>query len=371
MPVDSARHHGAANDAPETLLRYHDPVLDSPLVTLPFLALVLTLLLHTLALRFFPRWGLLDFPERYGLLRPRLPYPTGIVAVIVFMLVFPLMQAMDTSAAGVMAAVALIGTSSFIDDRRPLPAVLRLCIQIGAALIVFFTGDCTGGRICSVTNPLEGLAGPAVLDFNTALPAVTVLITVAWLILTTNALNWFDGIPGQVGTLSAIGFFTIGLLSLSARVDQPQIAMIAFALAAVAFGCLLFDFPPPRVVLGDSGSMFFGLLLGILTIFAGGKVATAFLVLGVPILDFLFVVLQRLAKGRSPFKGSMQGEHLHHRLLAKGWSPRGIIALTAGIGAAFGTTALFLDTFGKMLAGLFLACVMGVLWLYSAPVKRS
>lgn len=343
---------------------------NSPFVTLPFLAFVVTLLLHSLAVHFFPRWGLLDFPERYGLLRARLPYPTGIVAVVAFILIFPLLQAIDKSAAGVMGAVALLGISSFIDDRRPVPALVRLFIQAAAALIVYATGDCTGGRVCSVTNPLEGLTGAVVIDFNTAMPVITLVVTVIWLLLTTNALNWFDGIPGQVSTLSTIGFITIGLLSLSSRVDQPHIALLAFSLAAIALGCLLFDFPPPRVVIGDSGSMFFGLMLGILTIYAGGKVATAFLVLGVPILDLAFVVLQRLLKGRSPFKGSMEGEHLHHRLLAKGWTPRGIIALTAGIGAAFGTTALFLDTFGKMLAAIILGGVMGALWLYSSPSKK-
>lgn len=355
---------------PRAAVRYDVPVFDSPFVTVPFLALTLTLMLHGLAVALFPRWGLLDFPARYGLVRPPLPYPTGIIAVIVFMAVFPLLQAIDESAAGVMAAVALLGVSSFIDDRRPVPATVRLLIQTAAALTVYLTGDCTGGRVCSVTNPLEGVLGGAVLDFHTAMPAAALAVTVVWLLLTTNALNWFDGIPGQVGTLSTIGFVTIGMLSLSARVNQPHIALVAFALAAIAFGCLLFDFPPPRVVLGDSGSMFFGLMLGILTIFAGGKVATAFLVLGVPILDLAFVITQRLYKGRSPFRGSMHGEHLHHRLLAKGWSPRGIIALTAGIGAAFGTTALFLDTFGKFVAAIVLACVMGGLWAYSSEKRK-
>ena len=338
-------------------------------MTAPLSAFVLTLLLNMLAVRFFPRLGLLDFPQRYGLKRSPLPYPAGIAAVVAFVAVFPLTQAMDRSATGVIAAVGLLGVSCFIDDRRPLPAMLRLIVQFAAASIVFFTGDCTGGQVCSVTNPLEGIVGGPVLDFHGMLPAIAFIVTVLWLMLTTNALNWFDGIPGQVGTLSTIGFSTIGLLSLSDRVDQPQIALIAFCLAGIALASLCFDFPPPRVVLGDTGSMFFGLMLGILTIYAGGKVATAFLVLGVPILDLVFVVIKRVSEGRSPFRGSMQGEHLHHRLLAKGWQPRSVIFLTAGIGAAFGITALFLNTAGKFVAAIVLACLMLGLWLYSSPRK--
>ena len=70
--------------------------------------------------------------------------------------------------------------------------------------------------------------------------------------------------------------------------------------------------------MGDTGAMFFGLMLGVLTIYTGGKVATAFLVLGVPLIDSVIVGFRRISRGRSPFKGNMQNEHLHHRLLKKG-----------------------------------------------------
>jgi UDP-GlcNAc:undecaprenyl-phosphate GlcNAc-1-phosphate transferase len=182
-----------------------------------------------------------------------------------------------------------------------------------------------------------------------------------------NALNWFDGIPGQVSTLSTIGFLTIGFLSLSSRVEQPDLALLAFILAGISLGGLLFDFPLPRILMGDTGSMFFGLMLGVLTIYAGGKVATAFLVLGVPLTDSFLVILQRILKGTSPLRGSLAGEHLHHRLLAKGWDERQVILLTALLGAAFGVTALFLDTLGKFIAALLLFLLMLVLSLYARP----
>ncbi len=339
----------------------------SPLSTIPLLAFGLTALLGLAVLHLFPRWNLLDFPDRYGLKRRRLPYPGGSIAPLTFLLVFPLLQAINGRSIAVMSSVILLAITTFIDDRRQLSPLLRLVVQACAAGIVVFAGDCVGGRICSVTNPLEGWIGEAVLDLNGLLPALSIAVTIFWLMLTTNALNWFDGIPGQTTALSTIGFTTIGFLSLSDRVDQPQIAMIAFVLAAIAFGCFLFDVPPPKFVLGDSGSMFFGLMLGILTVYAGGKVATAFLALGVPIIDLVFVVVKRISEGRSPWTGSMSGEHLHHRLLAKGWHPRAIIGLTASLGTAFGVTALFLDTTEKVIAGVVLLVVMGGLWKYSTP----
>ncbi len=337
----------------------------TPLSTTPLLTFALTYALMLVAVRTFPRWNLLDFPDRYGLKRRRLPYPAGIIAPLVFIAIFPLLQGLNTKSLGVITAVMLMAITCFIDDRKQLPPALRLGIQAVAALAVVMSGDCVGGRICSITNPLEGLMGTAVIDLNGILPLLSIVVTVVWLMLTTNALNWFDGIPGQTTALSTIGFLTIGFLSVSDRVNQPEIALIAFTLAAISFGSFLFDFPPPKVVLGDSGSMFFGLMLGVLTVYAGGKVATAFLSLGVPIIDLAFVILKRLFEERSPFRGSMSGEHLHHRLLAKGWNPRSIIALTAGLGTVFGATALFLDTTQKLIAGIFMVLIMACLWIYS------
>jgi len=343
----------------------------SPLVTTPLLAFAATIILYGAALFLFPRWGLLDFPERYGLTRKRLPYPAGIVGVVVFLLLFPFLHALQSQMMGLMAAVVMLSVTAFVDDRYPLPASLRLCVQCGAAALIFWTGDCTGGRICSITNPFEQWTHTPFLELNSGIPIVAFIVTVFWILLTTNALNWLDGIPGQVEVLSLIGFLTIGFLSLSERVDQPELALLAFVLAGISGAGMLFSLPIQRVVLGDTGAMFYGFLLGTLTIVSGGKVATAFLVLGVPLLDVLFVVVRRLRHGRSPFRGSASGEHLHHRLLAKGWSPLAVIALTATVGTTFGIGALFLDTFQKLIAAAILFGCMLLLSLYSTPDRRK
>ena len=341
------------------------------LIVIPLLAAACAAGSHLAALRLFPRWGLLDFPERYGLQRGRLPYPTGIIAVITFLAFFLALEPFTPKAAGLAAAIAILGASSFLDDRAPLPPLLRLGVQATAGSLVFLSGT----HIYTLTNPLPSLGGEVIsLDILSpvvpgigSVPVLSGIFTVFWLGLTINALNWFDGIPGQVSTLSTIGFLTIGFLSLSERVGQPQLALLAFVLAGIAAASLLFDFPPPKVVVGDTGAMFFGLMLGVLTIYAGGKVATAFLVLGVPLIDLFLVVLRRVMKRRSPLKGSARGEHLHHRLLARGWNPRSVILLTAGIGTVFGSAAIFMDTYQKFLAGLALLALMVLLTIYSRP----
>jgi len=335
----------------------------------PLLAFGATALLYWAALRLFPRWGLLDFPERYGLSRSRLPYPTGSIGVGVFLLFLPFLAPFNTAAAALMIAIAVLAVICFLDDRRRLSPWTRMGTQVLVALLLF----AMGARIYSLTNPLEGFVGGAVIPLDIfavifpilgPLSFVGALFTVLWLGLTINALNWFDGIPGQVSTITLIGFLTIGFLSLSSVVQDPALAQMAFVLAAIAAAGLLFDFPPARVVMGDTGTMFFGLMLGVLTINAGkGKVATAFLVLGVPLVDSIIVVIRRIIDKRSPLKGTATGDHLHHRLLAKGWSPRQVILFTASIGALFGITALFLNTFEKFVAAIVLGALMvGLHW---------
>lgn len=314
-------------------------------------------------MKLFPALGLLDFPHRYGLTRDRIPYPTGVLPVIVFLVMLPIIQPLGLQTLGIVIAVSLLAIVCFIDDRTPLSPLLRFGIQFAAAIILIACDI----RIDAVTNPLPGILGTDTSIFLTDgfLYAGSIIFTVLWILFTINALNWFDGIPGQVSTLSTIGFVTIGFLSISDRVNQPTIALIAFVLTGLSAACFFFDFPPPRVLMGDTGAMFFGLMLGVLTIMSGGKVATAFLVLGVPLIDLVFVVARRLKNGQSPLKGNRTDQHLHHRLLTKGWSPRGVIALTAGIGTLFGITALFLDTWEKIASAVVLFFLMLGLHWYS------
>ena len=343
------------------------------LLGIPAATCLLCIILHKGALHRFPQWKLLDFPERYGLKRKPLPYPTGVIGVFCFLAVLWATQEIDKQMIGLTIGIILIAGSAFIDDRKGLDARLRLMIQMLAAVVIFGFGT----RIFSITNPiltagdikLDGLVIP--IDFFDNPPLLSGIFTVVWLLLTINALNWFDGIPGQVSLLSTIGFFTIGALALSPRIEhinpelQQQLALLAFCLAGISLAGHLFDFPPNKVVLGDTGAMFFGLMLGVLTIYAGGKVATAFLVLGVPLIDSGLVILQRIAKGKSVMKGDAHNEHLHHRLLQKKWKPRSIIFLTTALGASFGITALFLSTQEKLIAALVLGIVMVGLWMYS------
>ncbi len=332
------------------------------MLILSITAFILTFLGYCLCLKLFPILGFLDFPERYGLQRPRLPYPAGVIAVIVFLAVFLFTTPIGMKEVGVIIAIVLLSITAFLDDRTPLPSWVRLVVQITVAFIVFAAGS----RIYTLTSPFGGIlkldsllidAGPLGM-----LPVLSGIFTISWLLLTINALNWFDGIPGQVSVISLIGFLMLGCLALF-RNSEPDTAEIAFVLAAIAAAGMFFDFPPGKVLLGDTGSMFFGLMLGLLGVYHGGKVATIFLALGIPLLDAAFVILRRLARGQSPLKGGR--DHLHHLLLDKGWSPKQVIGLTAVLGTMFGVIALFLNTAEKGIAFVALTIIVVMLTRYA------
>lgn len=323
----------------------------------PLNAFLTTLLAYGVGCVVFRRMGLLDFPTRYGLKRARIPYPTGLIAIVVFLIYYSFLTELGMKELGVITSVIILGVTCFIDDRTPLPSWLRLGVQVLVALIIFSAGS----RIYTLTNPFGGILELDTFTISVplfgSLPIVSGIITVSWLLLTINALNWFDGISGQVSIVSALGFLLIGFLAYF-RNGEPEIALLSFTLAGIASASIFYDFPPAKMLMGDSGSMFFGLLLGILGVYQGGKIATAFLALGIPLTDALLVIVGRVMRKESPLKGGK--DHLHHRLLAIGFGEKTIVLLTALVGVCFGGTALFLSTAGKGIAVVILFMIMGV-----------
>ena len=141
---------------------------------------------------------------------------------------------------------------------------------------------------------------------------------------------------------------------------QPTTAIIAIILAGSILGFLFWNFPPAKIFMGDSGSMFIGFILGVLSLISGGKLATVFLVLGFPIVDGLFVVLGRLQRHENPFT-TPDKTHLHHRFLKAGYSPRQAIIFIYIISIFFAWVALRSTAMDKMIAAIVLVIALYIL----------
>ena len=158
-------------------------------------------------------------------------------------------------------------------------------------------------------------------------------------------------------------------LSISEKVNQPETAVLALILAMIALAFWLFDFYPPKIIIGDSGSMFFGLILAVLAIFSGGKIATSLLILGFPILDALYVAVHRIYNKRAPWKGGewdkeRKAVHLHHRLLDFGLTEKQVLAAIYALAGSFAISALFMGTKGKfwaIIALFFISFILGMI----------
>jgi UDP-GlcNAc:undecaprenyl-phosphate/decaprenyl-phosphate GlcNAc-1-phosphate transferase len=319
---------------------------------------VLSLILTWGAVKIFPALGLLDFPHRYGLKRKRIPYPGGLVILVLSILFFvtePMLWFLSIP-------LALLGVISFIDDIRPLPVWIRGLIHLLAAGIVFYYGI----RIAFVGNPfLEG----ASFDLTT-LPIISFGLTVVWIMLIQNAMNWFDGIKGLSVGVSGIGFLTLGIFGLVRQevaweAGLESFLLASFFLAGICGGAFLL-FWRGKILLGDSGSQVLGFLLAVLSIFAGTKIATTLLVLGLPILDLFFVIVRRVFKEKvSPFKGDKK--HLHHNLSRKIGEQRTALLMIA-ISGIFGVIAIFVTGYPKL---LFLTLVVILILLLNEWSQRG
>ena len=166
-----------------------------------------------------------------------------------------------------------------------------------------------------------------------------------------------DGLDGLVSGISAIGAIIIFLLTTMTKYYQPDTALLSLIFSACCIGFLIFNFNPAKIFLGEGGSLFTGFMLGVLSIISGGKIATALLIMGIPILDAAWVILRRIFEGKSPFK-TADRKHLHFRLLDLGMNQKQTVIFMYFLSAGFGISTLFLQSKSKLIALGVLALVM-------------
>lgn len=224
---------------------------------------------------------------------------------------------MTTPLWGFIIGIGIVFGFSLWDDLFNLSWRAQIFFQIVLGLVLFLFEV----RILFVTNPFGGTW--SLISDLSLLPVF--MVGLGWLMLVMNALNWLDGSDGLCGGVSFIALMTIFFLSLKPEVYQPAFAIIAAGGAGAVLGFLVFNLPPARIFAGTSGSMFLGFLLVFLSTAAGTKIATALLVLMLPVADAILVIAERFLSGVSIFE--KDNRHLHHKLSSLGWS-RGRITLT-------------------------------------------
>ncbi|MBI2932596.1 MAG: undecaprenyl/decaprenyl-phosphate alpha-N-acetylglucosaminyl 1-phosphate transferase [Planctomycetes bacterium] len=243
----------------------------------------------------------------------------------------------------------------FVDDLRPLPAALKFGLEVLAAIVVIFVF-----RFTEVQVPLVGVI-PAGIWTN--------ILLVLWIVGVTNAINLTDGLDGLaagIGGLAALAVCAMATLS-----DNLDTAIAAAILGGACLGFLRHNFHPAKIFMGDTGSLFIGFLLAVISVEGtqkrtlGVALALPILMLGVPIIDTLIAIFRRTLLGRSPM--APDRNHLHHLLLRLGLTQRKVVLLLYGVTALLGAFASALTFASSRLVG----AVFLVFLLLAALVYRQ
>lgn len=255
---------------------------------------------------------------------------------------------------GILAASAVIVALGFYDDLKKLSAAKKFAGQFAAVTLIILSG----GVIQTIQVP-----------FASALPLgiLAIPVTYLWLIGVSNAINLLDGLDGLAAGISLIvaGVFLV----LAWQSGDVPLIIITVALIAGLIGFLRFNYYPASIFMGDTGSLFLGLILAALALpgfqSASGQISLFIPVvaLAIPIGDTSVAFFRRLNKGRHPFKPDK--DHLHHRLIYLGLSHKQAVHLIFAAAFIYGLTAYLIATqsafFGSVL--LFFVLLLSILGL--------
>jgi UDP-GlcNAc:undecaprenyl-phosphate GlcNAc-1-phosphate transferase len=259
-------------------------------------------------------------------------------------------------AAALLLGTVIAGVIGLIDDRYDLRARWQIIGQFLIALIPIAFGL----RIAFISNPL----GAGDLLFP---DAIALGVTIFWTLGMQNSMNFIDGLDGLSGGISLFAAVTLGVIALP---TSPLLAALSFTLAGALAGFLRFNFYPASIYMGTSGILAVAYALAVLALLGTAKVAAALLILGVPIIDALFVIVGRIAAGRSPY--TPDESHIHRRLLSYGFSHRGSVLVLYALTAALSILALLLTGSATLYAFMGLLVVLGGVIAYlSRATERT
>ncbi|MGI5900978.1 MAG: glycosyltransferase family 4 protein [Desulfitobacteriia bacterium] len=298
-------------------------------------AAVLTIILTPLAIYCAKKWGIIDYPGERRIHKKPLPRFGGAAIYVAFWIAVFLNTEISRIVAGFFLGSSLIFVVGIVDDLKGMRPLYKLLWQIVAASIPLFFG-------LSVTHMQLPIIGDVSLVGSIPLVIIGYLFVIVWIVGLVNAVNISDGLDGLAGGVCFIA--SLILFWSAIRIGSVQASYLMLALAGATLGFLVFNFNPAKIIMGDSGSMFLGFMLGVVSIWGLVKTATVLglvfplLVLGMPIIDMLFAIIRRRWNGLSIAKADRG--HLHHRLLDIGLTQRQAVFVLYIISVCFGLAAV-------------------------------
>ena len=258
---------------------------------------------------------------------------------------------------GIGIGTIIITITGIIDDVKTLKPLQKLFGQVLAAVVTVALGV-----------QIQNINIPYFYDLGLS-HEISVFATIIWIVGITNAINLIDGLDGLSSGIALIS--CVSLLIIFALNSSPIIAVLMItSMIGALVGFLPFNFSPAKTFIGDTGSNFLGYILSVVSILGVAKTYTAvvialpMLVLGFPILDVTCAIIRRLIKGKS-IKAIFKADkgHLHHKLVARGFSQKQSVLILYAVSAAFGIFAIIIFESGIWKALSFLLMVVVALFL--------
>lgn len=228
----------------------------------------------------------------------------------------------------IMLGSLVIILTGVVDDIKEISPKVKMAGQILAAFLVVVIGDL---RVEFINLPFGGE-----INFG----ALSIPLTMIWIVGITNAINLIDGLDGLAGGVSTIALLTIA--AMAGVMGQPYVMIMALIMAVSTTGFLFYNFYPAKIFMGDTGALFLGFIISVLSLL-GFKGITFIsliipvIILGVPISDTFFAIVRRLVN-KQPLSAPDKS-HMHHCLLRAGFSHRQAVLLIYAMSTIFGLAA--------------------------------
>ncbi|MFO1444382.1 undecaprenyl/decaprenyl-phosphate alpha-N-acetylglucosaminyl 1-phosphate transferase [Bacillus sp. Bva_UNVM-123] len=296
-------------------------------------ALVTSLLITPLVIKFAIKFGAVDKPNARKVHSKVMPRLGGLAIFIGVLAGYFVGGLYNEKITGISVGAIIIIITGILDDKYELSAKYKLLGQLLAAAAVVGSG-----------LTVDHLTIPFVGTFDLGL--WTYPVTVFWIVAITNAINLIDGLDGLSAGISAIVIATIAFMAGVA--GKPLILMISLILLGSTLGFLFHNFYPAKIFMGDTGALFLGYSISILSLLGLYKSVTLFsfivpiIILGVPVFDTTYAIIRRIVN-KKPISAPDKS-HLHHRLLALGLSHRKTVLCIYGFGIVFSISAILFST---------------------------
>jgi len=307
---------------------------------------------------FAQKIGAMDMPgEERRVHDHPIPRMGGLAIFLGFLLSVVLFADITRQVQGILLGAIVIVIVGAIDDIVSLPAWFKFLVQLGAAVLAVLHGVV-----------IEVVINPNIFSRNEGLVlgALSVPITLLWIVGITNSVNLIDGLDGLAVGVSTISSVTILVVSL--LVSEPNVAVILAALAGACIGFMPYNLNPAKIFMGDTGALLLGYVLssisvvGMFKFYALVTFAVPVLALAVPLCDTVFAFFRRVLRGQNPMRPDRG--HFHHRLIDSGFSQKQAVAILYTVSAILGLSAVVLATRGRVrLAVLAVAfLIAGIFW---------